>query len=64
MEKEALTIELFSTVFCVGRTQIYEEIKTGRLPTYKLGRRRYISAQAAKKWQAELEATNGNGGSK
>lgn len=52
----AFTIEGFTAAYGVGRTKIYEEIKAGRLTTYRLGKRRYISAQAAATWQAGLEA--------
>lgn len=53
---EAFTIPQFIEAFKVGRTSVYEEISTGRLPTYKVGRRRYISANAARQWQQNLEA--------
>lgn len=52
----AFTIEQFIAAFKVGRTSAYEEIATGRLATYKVGRRRYISARAAAEWQCKLEA--------
>lgn len=56
MEAQALTIDEFTDTYKVGRTIAYEEIASGRLKTYKLGRRRYISAAAAAEWQRRLEA--------
>lgn len=40
----------------VGRTRAYEEISSGRLKTYKVGRRRFISADADAQWQRDREA--------
>jgi len=57
---QAFTIPQFIDTFKVGRTRAYEEIASGRLATYKVGRRRYISAHAAAEWQRKLEsATSG-----
>jgi hypothetical protein len=56
VEAQALTIDEFTDTYKVGRTIAYEEIASGRLKTYKLGRRRYISAAAASEWQRRLEA--------
>lgn len=56
MTQQAFTIPEFLGHFKVGRTTAYQEIGSGRLPTYKLGRRRYISAHAATEWQRKLEA--------
>lgn len=56
MTQQAFTIPEFISHFKVGRTSTYEEIGTGRLSTYKVGRRRYISAHAAAEWQRKLEA--------
>jgi hypothetical protein len=50
------TIPEFIAHFKVGRTSTYEEINAGRLPTYQVGRRRYISGHAAAQWQRNLEA--------
>ena len=60
MTDQAFTVEQFISVFKIGRTICYEEIASGRLATYKVGRRRYISAHAAAEWQRKLEsATSG-----
>lgn len=56
MTQQAFTIPEFIGYFKVGRTSAYEEIGSGRLATYKVGRRRYISAHAAADWQRKLEA--------
>ena len=55
MNEQTYTIPQFIDTFKVGRTTTYEEIGSGRLPTYKVGRRRYISARAASDWQRRLE---------
>lgn len=52
----AFSIEQFGAVYGVGRTRIFEEIKSGRLATYTVGRRRYISVAAADAWQRDREA--------
>ena len=60
MNDQTYTVNQFIDSFKLGRTKTYEEIDSGRLTTYKLGRRRYISARAASEWQRRLEAeTNG-----
>lgn len=50
------TIPQFVAFYGVGRTRVFEEINSGRLKTYKVGRRRYISATAAAQWLADREA--------
>ncbi len=63
MTEKALTIAQFCGAYKVGRTVVFEQIKNEKIATYKLGRRRYISAQAAVNWQADLEAkANKNAG--
>lgn len=54
--KEALSVDEFEKAYHVGHTKACEEIKSGRLQSYKLGRRRYISRRAAEEWQRTLEA--------
>lgn len=56
----AYTVEQFIGASKIGRTKVYDEISTGRLETYKVGRRRYISARAAADWQRRLEAEANN----
>jgi excisionase family DNA binding protein len=55
---QAYTIPEFIRDYKVGRTTAYEEIKTGRLRTYTVGRARRISASAAEDWQRQLEASS------
>jgi len=44
----------------VGRTRAFEEITTGRLKTYRVGRRRYISDEADAQWLRERESESLN----
>lgn len=53
---KSLTIAEWCHVRRVGRTRAFEEISSGRLRTYKVGRRRYISAEADAQWQRDREA--------
>lgn len=55
MIQQTFTIPEFIAHFKVGRTTTYEEIGSGRLATYQVGRRRYVSAHAAADWQRRLE---------
>jgi excisionase family DNA binding protein len=56
MDNKAYTVEEFLMAYKVGRTKAYEEISSGRLRTYRVGRKRLISTPAADEWQALLEA--------
>lgn len=56
MTSQSFTVDEFVSVFKLGRTTTFAEIGSGRLATYKVGRRRYISAHAAAEWQKKLEA--------
>jgi hypothetical protein len=58
MNNQAYSVPQFLEIFQLGRTKAYEEISSGRLVTYRVGRRRFISHRAADEWQRELEATN------
>ena len=55
MNQKAYTINQFIGTHNLGRTKTYEEIVSGRLVTYKVGRRRYISDRAADEWQRRHE---------
>jgi hypothetical protein len=60
VNQKAYTVNQFIDAHNLGRTKTYEEIDSGRLVTYKVGRRRFISDRAADEWQRRLEAeTNG-----
>ncbi len=52
----AYTMVEFMERFRVGRTTFYREIKAGRLRSYTLGRRRFVSYGAASEWLSALEA--------
>jgi len=53
----ALTLDEFAARFRVPRSQLFKLLRAGYGPrTYKLGRRRYVSVQAALDWQRDLEA--------
>jgi excisionase family DNA binding protein len=54
MEIEAYTIQSFAEAFGLGKTKIYAEIKLGRLPIKKVGKRTLIPAAGAKRWFADL----------
>ena len=56
MPNQAFTVNEFLNAFKIGRTKAYEEIDSGRLITYKVGRRRLVSPHAAEAWQRRLEA--------
>ena len=55
MNKKAYTVSQFIDTHNLGRTKTYEEIVSGRLVTYKVGRRRFISDRAADEWQRRHE---------
>lgn len=55
MTDQAYTLDQFTRAFKVGRTKAYEEIAAGRLQTYKVGARTYVSTRAAQDWQRQLE---------
>jgi excisionase family DNA binding protein len=48
--QRALSIEQFCDHYGVGRTTTYEEIKSGRLPARKIGKRTLISVDDAEEW--------------
>lgn len=52
---KAMNVPEFMARYRVGRTITYEEINSGALQTYKVGRRRYISERAAAAWQESQE---------
>lgn len=55
-EKKAYSVEGFGAAFGIGKTKTYEEINTRRLKSYKVGKSRRISAEAAAEWQRAREA--------
>lgn len=55
IQGDALTLFQFVERFKISRTVVFDEIASGRLATYKVGRRRYISERSARDWQRKLE---------
>lgn len=54
MHKNAFTIAEFCRRNGVGKTFVYEEIRSGRLHAVKAGRRTLISATAEQRWLTSL----------
>jgi len=50
----ALTIEGFGEAYNIGRTTVYEEIKTGRLRAVKVRKRTLILRRDADAWARSL----------
>ena len=54
--KIAYSIIEFCELVGIGRSRAYEEIKAGRLPILKCGRRTLIAKEAVNEWLARLSA--------
>ncbi len=54
--KHAFTVKEFCKSYAIGRTTAYEEIKSGRLQSRKVGRRTLILRIDADNWLADLPA--------
>lgn len=52
----ALDVEEIAHALRLGRAKVYEEIRTGRLETYTVGRRRYARVAAIEQWQRDRVA--------
>jgi excisionase family DNA binding protein len=50
----AYTVAETCAVLRVGRTRLYEEIRDGRLPAYKVGKRTLIRRADVEKWLTAL----------
>ena len=59
MIHEANSIRDTSKILKVSIQTIYNEISSGRLKTYKIGRRRFVSADAIHKYIKDREAEVG-----
>lgn len=59
MIHEANSIRDTSKILKVSIQTIYNEISSGRLKTYKIGRRRFVSADAMHKYIKDREAEVG-----
>ena len=51
-----MSIRAFGESYNLGRTSVYEEIRSGRLKTKKVGRRTLIGDDDAEKWWRSLPA--------
>jgi hypothetical protein len=56
MERINHTIEQLDEVANLKRTKAYEEIKSGRLESFKRGKNRLVSHEALLRYQRQLEA--------
>jgi hypothetical protein len=48
--QQAFSIETFGEAFGIGRSKIFEELRSGRLQAVKLGTRTLISGTEALRW--------------
>jgi hypothetical protein len=55
VERKTYSIKEFCLAYRMGRSSCFQEIKSGRLKSYKRGRSRRISKEAAEAWQTLLE---------
>lgn len=55
-----MAYDIKSTValLSIGRTKLYEEIKSGRLKSIKVGRRTLIPAQSLNEWLVALQQSH------
>jgi excisionase family DNA binding protein len=54
----AFSIDEFAKAASIGRTQVYQEIKAGRLRPLKCGRRTLVSAAEAQRWLERLASSH------
>ena len=52
--QRAFSIRQFSEIYAIGRTKIYEELKSGRLRGRKIGRHTIILEDDAEEWSQRL----------
>jgi len=57
IEKAAFSVTEFMERHGIERHKFYDEVKSGRLRTYMLGRKRMVSRKVADEWQAQIEMT-------
>jgi hypothetical protein len=56
IEKQAFTVDEFMERHGIrDKHFVYDEMGAGRLPSYKMGRRRMVSRAAADAWQVAME---------
>lgn len=53
-ERGAFTVGEFCKWARIGRSKFYDEVKAGRLPLKKVGRKSIISVDDASKWLSNL----------
>jgi hypothetical protein len=58
--QRAFSIRQFSEIYNIGRTKIYEELKSGRLCGRKIGRHTIILEDDAEEWLARLPVADGD----
>ena len=56
MEKLAFSVSETAKILGLGYVKTYEEIRTGRLRTFRVGRRRLCSAEALRDYIERCEA--------
>ncbi len=54
VEKRNLRVDEFAQIYGICRTKVYQEIKSGRLKPFKVGKTTLIAIEAAEDWQALL----------
>jgi excisionase family DNA binding protein len=55
-DPEAISVEDASCRAGIGRTFLYEAIRSGQLPSIKLGKRRLVRVEALRHWLKSLES--------
>jgi hypothetical protein len=58
--RHAFSVESFATAHEIGRSSVYEEIKTGRLKARKVGERTIITDEDAAEWRSKLPLAGGD----
>lgn len=53
-DTRALSVEAFCRLYGIGRTHFYQEVKAGRIPVRKAGKRTLVLKEDAEAWLAAL----------
>lgn len=56
LNKRGFSIQDISKIYGISRQTIYNEINSGNLKTFKIGRRRLITLSAIESWELLLES--------
>ncbi len=59
VESDLLTVEELISWIRLGRTRTHELLRSGELPSYKLGRRRVIARRDVEAWLEQNRAKPG-----